>query len=77
MESLLELFHVDNFWQAFRPVWYEHLLKSGQRQQLRESHLSGSKIMTIMILFHQAHYRNFKAFYLGYVCRHLRGNSHS
>lgn len=28
--------------------------------------------MTIVILFHQSHYRDFKAFYLGYVCRHLR-----
>ena len=28
--------------------------------------------MTIVILFHQSQYRNFKAFYLGYVCRHLK-----
>ena len=74
MDSLLELFvHVDDFWQAFRPIWHEHLLASGQRQRLRDSQLSESEIMTIVILFHQAQYRNFKAFYLGYVCRHLKG----
>ena len=73
MDSLLELFvHVDDFWQAFRPIWHEHLLASGQRQRLRDSQLSESEIMTIMIVFHQAQYRNFKAFYLGYVCRHLK-----
>ena len=74
MDSLLELFvHVDDFWQIFRPIWHEHLLASGKRQRLRDSRLSESEIMTIMILFHQAQYRNFKAFYLGYVRRHLQG----
>jgi len=74
MDSLLELFvHVDDFWLAFRPVWHEHLLTSGKRQRIRDSQLSESEIMTIVILFHQSHYRNFKAFYLGYVCRHLKG----
>lgn len=30
-----------------------------------------SEVMTILILFHQSHYRNFKAFYLEHVCAHL------
>lgn len=73
MDSLLELFvHVDDFWQTFRPVWHD-LLASGNRQRLRDSQLSESEIMTIVIVFHQAQYRNFKAFYLGYVRRHLKG----
>ena len=74
MDSLLELFvQVDDFWQIFRPIWHEHLLASGQRQRIRDSQLSESEIMTIVILFHQQQYRNFKAFYLGYVHRHLKG----
>ena len=73
MNSLLELFvHVDDFWQEFRPIWHEHQLASGQRQRLRDSQLSESEIMTLVILFHQAQYRNFKAFYLGYVRRYLK-----
>ena len=32
-----------------------------------------SEIMTILIHFHQSHYRDFKAFYLLHVCRHLAG----
>jgi transposase len=73
MDSLVELFvAVDDFWIIFRPRWHEHLLASGQRQRIRASHLSESEVMTIVILFHQSHYRNFKAFYLDYVCRPLR-----
>ena len=29
------------------------------------------EMITLMIHFHQSHYRNFKAYYLGYVCKHL------
>jgi transposase len=73
MDSLVELFvAVDDFWIIFRPRWHEHLLASGERQRIRASRLSESEVMTIVILFHQSHYRNFKAFYLGYVRRHLR-----
>lgn len=73
MESIVELFvAVDDFWIVFRPVWHQHLLASGERQRIRPTRLSESEIMTIVILFHQSHYRNFKAFYLGYVCCHLK-----
>jgi hypothetical protein len=69
----VELFvAVDDFWIIFRPRWHEHLLASGERQRSRASRLSESEVMTIIILFHQSYYRNFKAFYLDYVCRHLR-----
>ncbi len=73
MDSLVELFvAVDDFWQIFRPAWHKYLLASGKRQRIRPARLSESEIMTIVILFHQSHYRNFKAFYLAYVCRHLK-----
>ena len=73
MDSLVELFvAVDDFWIIFRPRWHEHLLASGERQRIRASRLSESEVMTIVILFHQSHYRDFKAFYLDYVCHHLR-----
>ena len=73
MESLVELFvHVDDFWKAFQPYWYEQLLASGERQRYREGQMSESEVMTIVILFQQAQYRTFKAFYLNYVCRHLK-----
>lgn len=70
--SILELFcHVDDFWKRFEPQWQRELLASGwQRRRARS--LAPSEIMTILILFHQSHYRDFKAFYTVHVVKHLR-----
>lgn len=72
MESLVELFvSVDDFCQAFLPRLEKHLLQSGQIQRRRGRSLTMSEVMTILIHFHQSHYRNFKAYYCEYVVRHL------
>lgn len=71
--SLLELFcHVDDFCQQFEAHWHQHLLTTGARRRQRRGQLSTSEIMTIVIHFHQAHYRDFKAYYLQYVAVQLR-----
>ena len=71
--SILELFcSVDDFWQQFAPQWQQELLTSGQRQRIRLTQMHPSEIMTILILFHQSHYRTFKAYYTEYVHRHLQ-----
>ncbi|MCA9945111.1 MAG: hypothetical protein H6656_00360 [Ardenticatenaceae bacterium] len=58
MGSLLELFMlVDDFCQVFIPAMEQQLLQSGQCQRLRQRSLSISEVMTILILFHQSHYR--------------------
>jgi transposase len=73
MDSLLELFcHVDDFCQAFLPKLEKHLLSSGIQQRRRARSLSVSEVMTILIHFHQSHYRNFKAYYCEHVLPHLR-----
>jgi hypothetical protein len=73
MDSLVELFcHVDDFCQAFTPVWEQHMLRSGVVQRRRDRRLSLSEIMTILIHFHQSHYRHFKAYYGEYVLPRLR-----
>jgi hypothetical protein len=73
--SLLELFcHVDDFWLAFAPNWKQTLLHSGQIKRHRRGQLAESEIMTILIHFHQSHYRDFKAFYTGHVLAHLRSD---
>ncbi len=73
--SLLELFcHVDDFWLAFAPRWKQTLLHSGQIKRQRSGQLAESEIMTILIHFHQSHYRDFKAFYLQHVLAHLRAD---
>ena len=64
MDSLLVLFcDVDDFCKAFLPIWYRQQLASGQKQRQRARSLTISEIMTILIAFHQSHYRDFKAYY--------------
>jgi hypothetical protein len=71
--SLLELFcHVDDFCQVFYPRWQAKLVTPDIRQRDRKRSLSPSEIMTIMIHFHQSHYRDFKAFYTQHVQVYLR-----
>jgi hypothetical protein len=71
--SVLELFcHVDDFCQSFEPKWHAHSLVTGSKRRNRARDLALSEIMTILILFHQSHYRTFKAFYTEHVCSELR-----
>lgn len=71
--SLLELYcAVDDFWQAFEPQWREQQLTSGTRQRQRAGELNESEMMTIVIHFHQARYRDFKTYYTQYVRVFLR-----
>jgi len=70
MDSLVEMFcHVDDFCQAFLPIWQAQLLASGAIQRQRPRSLCMSEIMTILIAFHQSHYRDFKAYYCQHVLR--------
>ena len=63
MTSLTELFcRVDDFWQAFEPLWREQQMSDGKQRE-REGELYPSEIMTILIHFHQARYRDFKTYY--------------
>ena len=72
--SLEDLFcDVDDFCHLFLPHWHRQQLQYGERKRLRGCRLALSEIMTILIHFHQSHYRNFKAYYLFHVCRHLAG----
>lgn len=71
MTSLEELFcHVDDFCQAFEPHWQRQLLSNGLKTRQRERSLSLSEVMTILIAFHQSHYRNFKRYYVHHVCQY-------
>jgi transposase len=73
MDSLLELFvSVDDFCQVFLPFWERKLLQAGSKKRRRAGQLSVSEIMTIIIHFHQSHYRDFKAYYTEHVCQALR-----
>jgi hypothetical protein len=74
MESLLELFvNVDDFCQVFLPFWEQKLMQEGSKKRRRAGQLSMSEMMTIIIHFHQSHYRDFKTYYTDHVCQYLRG----
>lgn len=73
MESLLVLFcDVDDFCKVFLPIWKRQQLASGQKQRQRARSLTISEIMTILIAFHQSHYRDFKAYYCEQVLKSWR-----
>ncbi|MEM1281789.1 MAG: IS982 family transposase [Cyanobacteria bacterium P01_H01_bin.152] len=68
MDSLEELFcHIDDFCQQFEPQWQQQQLAEGVIHRHRQRSLSLSEQMTILVAFHQQHYRTFKAFY----CKHV------
>ena len=65
--SLLELFcDVDDFLLSFAPQWQASQLQAGKQRE-RAGQLWPSEVMTILIHFHQSHYRTFKAYYTEYV----------
>lgn len=70
MDSVVELFcDVDDFCKLFLPVWQKQLLASGDMRRQRARSLTTSEIMTILIAFHQSHYRDFKAYYTQQVLK--------
>ena len=73
MMTLIELFcNIDDFCQEFIPAWNKELIESNEKKRNRDSRMSISEIMTIVILFHQSGFRNFKNFYLKQVFINLK-----
>ncbi|ABM01943.1 transposase, IS4 family [Psychromonas ingrahamii 37] len=63
---------VDDFCKAFIPEWEARLITNGEIKRRRVNRMSKAEIMTIIISFHQSHYRDFKNYYLGYVAKYLK-----
>jgi hypothetical protein len=73
MSQLIAMFcDIDDFCKVFEPIYRQRLLQSDQRQRIRQSQLSLSELMTIIVYFHRSHYRDFKHYYTEYVAVHLR-----
>jgi len=74
MIDLVELFcHVDDFCQRFMPVYEKTLLEQQvKHRKTRECSLTTSEIMTIILYFYHSNYRDFKHYYLNYVCNYLK-----
>jgi len=61
---------VDDFWISFQAQFECHLLADGHCRRRRDSRMSVSEIMTILILFQSSNYRTFKHFYLHMRAHH-------
>nr|WP_150138313.1 hypothetical protein [Candidatus Enterovibrio escacola] len=59
------------FCQTFLPAWEKYLISFGIKQRNKLSSLSVSEVMMIVIAFHQSGYRDFKTYYIHFVCRYL------
>nr|WP_223824323.1 hypothetical protein [Candidatus Enterovibrio escacola] len=60
-----------DFCQTFLPAWKKHLISFGIKQRYKLSRLSVSEVMTMVIAFHQSGYRDFKTYYIHFICRYL------
>ena len=70
--SVLELFcDVVDFCQRLA-TWENAKLLGVRRKRGPAPRLSMSEAMTILIHFHQSHYRDFKAYYRQHVSQHMR-----
>ena len=55
MSQLVAMFcDIDDFCKAFEPIYRQRLLQHGQRQRMRQSQLSLSELMTIIVSFHSS-----------------------
>jgi Transposase DDE domain len=73
MSQLVAIFcDLDDFCKVFEPLYEQHLLAKAAKHRRRQTALSLSEIMTLVIDFHRSHYRDFKAYYLLQVWGHLR-----
>ena len=73
-DKVTELFCMaDDFCKFFDAMMKKYTLKSdNKRAYHRDSTMSKSEIMLIMIMFHDSGYRCLKHFYVEKVCKHLR-----
>lgn len=72
MDILPLFFEIDEFCRLFEPLFKARQLSDGTIKRQRRRSLSLSEVMTILVLFHGSGYRNFKQFYLEFVCVYLR-----
>ena len=63
---------IDDFCQAFPPMFDSHLLPKKFLKRRRTYRLGLSEIATIIVYFHCSGYRHFKDYYLKHVSKNYR-----
>jgi hypothetical protein len=62
---------VDDFCKGYKHRSQNQGKLVDKKRRNRKGRLSNSEIITILIYFHASNFRNFKHYYLDYVCKHL------
>lgn len=71
---LTKLFvEIDDFMKEFEVQMKKHLITDGSIKRNRDTRLSLSEVMTIIVYFQMSGYRNFKDYHVRYVSKHLCG----
>ena len=73
-DKIAEIFvKTDDFCNAFEHEFVKHQLaeRSDTAKRNRKTGICASESITLLIAFHGGQFRNFKHFYLHYVCAHL------
>lgn len=67
LKKIMELdklfYEIDDFCLIFEPHFLSQLLDSSEKRRIKNSQLSLSEIMTIVVYFHHSRYRDFKHYY--------------
>jgi len=75
MNKLVESFcDVDDFCKVFIPQWQKQLLEDGTQKRQRSGRMTTSEMMTIVVIFHVSHDRDFKNYSLIYVTHVYKDN---
>lgn len=75
--NIVEIFYiVDEFCKEIEKTMEGHLVARDtyKKKRKRAFTMSDSEVITIMIMFHQSHYRDLKAFYINYIQQHCLGD---
>jgi Transposase DDE domain len=73
-DKIIEVFcKVDDFCKTFSEQLKTRQIKNKQKKRNGAFTMSESEVITIAICFRLGGFRNFKHFYMNYVCLHLKG----
>jgi hypothetical protein len=71
--DILQLFcEIDDFCKIFETLWQKRQISDGKRRRNRQTRLSLSEVMTILVMYHHSGYKNLKCLYLKEVCQHYQ-----
>jgi hypothetical protein len=77
-DKIIEIFFAtDNFCNEFKNEFSKlstHPISGSKKSRNRATSLCDSEVITLLISFHNGQFRNFKHFYVNYVCVHLKND---